>query len=94
MGRRIAFITVILGKPTPHLQDSVFHFRQAPSREDIDLVPRGSSVSQSLAARVTNPLNCRSVWDKLTQRDHDDGPGGGPGGGNYELAQSSQSSRV
>ena len=57
--------------------NSTFHFRNFPTREDMELVPRSANVSQTLAARVINPLSCRSIMDKLTRRDDDHGPGSG-----------------
>ena len=77
-------------------QNSTFHFKNVPSREDMELVPRSANVSQTLAARITNPLSCSSIMDKLTRRRDDDyDPGsGGPGASNYMPAQPIQSVNV
>ena len=66
-------------------QNSTFHFKNVPSREDMELVPRSANVSQTLAARITNHLSCSSIMDKLTRRRDDDyDPGSGvPGASNY-----------
>ena len=74
---------------TFEVQNSVFHFSNTPSREEINLLPRGATVSNTLAARVSQPMNCRTLWDKMAHRDQDDEPpsGGGGGGRNYEPPQ-------
>ena len=62
----------------------------------MELVPRSANVSQTLADRITNPLSCSSIMDKLTRRrDADYDPGsGGPGAGNYIPTQPIQSVNV
>ena len=75
-------------------QNSTFHLKNVPSI-DIELMPRSANVSKTLAARITNPLSCSSILDKLTRRRDDDyDPGGGRAAGHYMPAPPIQSVNV
>ena len=42
---------------TLSVQDSSFQFNQAPSQEDIQLLPKDARISQSSEARISNPIS-------------------------------------